>query len=116
RPARRTCPLPPLADLARLDDAAFRKLFSKSPIKRTGRNRFVRNVLIAIGNSGDATLVPEVIRLLDDPSALVRGAAVWALGRLLGAERLAMLAAQHPAQQEEPRVAEEWTAARQPAA
>src|SRR5262249_2695499 len=116
RPARRTCPLPPLADLARLDDAAFRKLFSKSPIKRTGRNRFVRNVLIAIGNSGDATLVPEVIRLLDDPSALVRGAAVWALGRLLGAERLATLARDGLARWGEPLVAEEWMAALQAAA
>jgi epoxyqueuosine reductase len=114
--ARQELTAPRLADLARLDDAAFRKLFLKSPIKRTGRNRFVRNVLIAIGNSRDATLVPEVIPLLDDPSALVRGAAVWALGRLLGAERLAMLAAQRPAQEEEPLVAEEWTAALQPAA
>jgi epoxyqueuosine reductase len=114
--ARQELTAPRLADLARLDDAAFRKLFLKSPIKRTGRNRFVRNVLIAIGNSGDATLGPEAIPLLDDPSALVRGAAVWALGRLLGAERLAMLAAQRPAQEEEPLVAEEWTAALQPAA
>ena len=71
---------PRLADLARLDDAAFRALFAKSPVKRTGRDRFVRNVLIAIGNSGDAALAREAERLLDDPSPLVRGAAVWALG------------------------------------
>jgi epoxyqueuosine reductase len=113
--ARQELSAPRLADLARLDDAAFRKLFSKSPIKRTGRNRFVRNVLIAIGNSGDATLAPEAIRLLDDPSALVRGAAVWALSRLLGAERLAMLAAERPVEEKEPLVAEEWTAAVQAA-
>jgi epoxyqueuosine reductase len=109
--ARRELQAPPLADLARLDDAAFRKMFSKSPIKRTGRNRFVRNVLIAIGNSGDATLAPEAIRLLGDPSALVRGAAVWALSRLLPAERLAALAIDHRAHESEPLVAHEWTAA-----
>ena len=107
---------PRLADLARLNDAAFRKLFSKSPIKRTGRDRFVRNVLIAIGNSGDAALAPEAIRLLDDSSALVRGAAVWALGRLLAAEQLVTLATQRRTQHDEPLVAEEWTAALQAAA
>ncbi|KAH2821313.1 hypothetical protein KXV85_002845, partial [Aspergillus fumigatus] len=68
-----------LADLARLGDAAFRALFAKSPVKRIGRDRFVRNVLIAIGNSGDAALAAEAERLLDDASPLVRGAAVWAL-------------------------------------
>ena len=77
-----TCGRRALADLARLDDAAFRALFAKSPVKRIGRDRFVRNVLIAIGNSGDATLAREAERLLDDASPLVRGAAVWALGRL----------------------------------
>src|SRR5262249_8501317 len=100
-----------LADLARLDDTAFRKMFSKSPIKRTGRNRFVRNVLIAIGNSSDATLAPEAIRLLADPSALVRGAAVWAVSRLLPAEQLAALAIDRRAHESEPLVADEWTAA-----
>jgi epoxyqueuosine reductase len=71
-----------LAELARLDDAAFRALFRKSPVKRIGRDRFVRNVLIAIGNSNDQTLVPEATRLLDDTSPLVRAMAVWALGQL----------------------------------
>ena len=80
--ARRRCTPPALAELARLDDAAFRALFAKSPVKRIGRDRFVRNVLIAIGNSGDATLAAEAERLLDDASPLVRGAAVWALSRL----------------------------------
>ncbi|WP_375158125.1 tRNA epoxyqueuosine(34) reductase QueG [Bradyrhizobium sp. RDT46] len=74
---------PALADLARLDDAAFRTLFTKSPVKRIGRDRFLRNVLIAIGNSGEAALAEEARRLLDDASPLVRGAAVWALGQLL---------------------------------
>jgi epoxyqueuosine reductase len=80
--AREALRAPELAELARLDDAQFRALFSKSPVKRTGRERFIRNVLIAIGNSGDASLVPEAERLLDDASPLVRGAAVWALARL----------------------------------
>jgi epoxyqueuosine reductase len=71
-----------LAELARLDDTAFRALFRKSPVKRIGRDRFVRNVLIAIGNSNDPTLVPEAMRLLDDASPLVRAMAVWALGQL----------------------------------
>src|SRR3569833_1005646 len=77
---------PTLAKLARLDDAAFRALFTKSPVKRIGRDRFLRNVLIAIGNSGEATLAEEARRLLDDESPLVRGAAVWALGQLLSPE------------------------------
>ncbi len=73
---------PRLAELAELDDAAFRALFSGSPIKRTGRDRFVRNVLIAIGNSGEPALLPAVERRLDDASPLVREAARWARERL----------------------------------
>jgi epoxyqueuosine reductase len=80
--ARQALVAPRLADLARLDDRSFRELFSKSPVKRIGRDRFVRNVLIAIGNSGDVTLSGTALDCLDDASALVRGAAVWALGRL----------------------------------
>lgn len=80
--AREALRTPALADLSRLDDAAFRTLFSKSPVKRIGRDRFVRNVLYAIGNSGEPTLAAEAERLLADPSPLVRGAAVWALARL----------------------------------
>jgi epoxyqueuosine reductase len=105
---------PRLADLAALDDAAFRTMFAKSPVKRSGRDRFVRNVLIAIGNSGDATLAPSAERLLADPSPLVRGAAVWALGRL-DRERLALLAAARRGENE-PQVADEWTAALAPQA
>jgi epoxyqueuosine reductase len=73
---------PPLADLLALDDAAFRKRFAGTPVKRTGRDRVLRNALIAAGNSGDATLIPAVERLLDDASPLVRAMAVWALSRL----------------------------------
>src|SRR6202041_3051402 len=81
--AREELRAPYLAELARLDDAGFRALFRKSPVKRIGRDRFIRNVLIAIGNSGDAELAAEAKALLADASPLVRGAAVWALGRLL---------------------------------
>src|SRR6202034_2124750 len=72
--ARAALRAPPLAELARLDDAAFRALFAKSPVKRVGRARFLRNVLIAIGNSGDAALADAAERLIDDVSPLVRGA------------------------------------------
>ena len=73
---------PQIADLLTLDDAAFRQLFSGSPIKRIGRDRFVRNVLIAAGNGTDAGLIAQIEVLLADPEPVVRGAAIWALGRL----------------------------------
>jgi epoxyqueuosine reductase len=73
---------PQIADLLTLDDAAFRQLFSGSPIKRIGRDRFVRNVLIAAGNGTDAGLISQIEVLLADPAPVVRGAAIWALGRL----------------------------------
>ena len=72
---------PPLAKLAALDDAGFRALFSGSPIKRIGRDRFVRNVAYAIGNSGDAGLIPAVSPLVDDPDRAVADAARWAILR-----------------------------------
>jgi epoxyqueuosine reductase len=75
---------PRLADLAQLDDTAFRQLFAGSPIKRTGRNRFVRNVLIALGNSGDKAQIPVVEALTGDEDPVVRDAAAWAVGRLRG--------------------------------
>jgi epoxyqueuosine reductase len=84
--------------------------FAKSPVKRTGRNRFVRNVLIAIGNAGDPTLAGEAERLLADASSMVRGAAIWALGRI-DAARLAHLATQYRAVESDPSVQEEWSAA-----
>ncbi len=90
--ARAELRAPSLAELARLDDAGFRALFSKSPVKRIGRDRFLRNVLVAIGNSGDHALAAEAERLSSDPSPLVRGAAVWALSRLLPAKKLRGLA------------------------
>ncbi len=107
--AREALRAPRLADLARLDDAAFRALFAKSPVKRIGRTRFIRNVLIAIGNSGDASLAGEAERLLDDASPLVRGAAIWALGRL-DRERFAHAAAGHRVHETDPDVQAEWTA------
>jgi epoxyqueuosine reductase len=100
---------PTLAELARLDDPAFRVLFAKSPVKRIGRDRFVRNVLIAIGNSDEVSLALEAERLLTDASALVRGAAVWALGRLK-AHRLEAHA-HHRAMESDPDVRDEWSAA-----
>ena len=73
---------PALADLLKLDDAGFRQLFSGSPIKRIGRDRFVRNCLIAAGNSGDPALAAQVRNLADDPDDVVAEAARWALARL----------------------------------
>jgi epoxyqueuosine reductase len=84
---------PSLAELSQLDDTSFRALFTKSPIKRIGRDRFTRNVLIAIGNSGDAALAGNARQLLADPNPVVRGAAVWALSRLLPSTEFADLAA-----------------------
>ena len=101
---------PALAELARLDDAAFRVRFRLSPIKRTGRDRFLRNVLIAMGNSGNPSLAPEAQRLLNDPSPLVRGAAVWALARLKPAD-FAQVAVDRRAQEKDPEVIEELDAA-----
>ncbi len=80
--ARRELESPLLSDLLTLDDTGFRALFAKSPIKRIKRDRFIRNVLIAAGNSGDTALIPPVRRLLDDPSELVRAMAVWAMKEL----------------------------------
>ncbi|MEQ8246574.1 MAG: tRNA epoxyqueuosine(34) reductase QueG [Alphaproteobacteria bacterium] len=99
---------PALADLVGLTDGAFRDLFRKSPIKRTGRARFVRNVLIAIGNSGDRTLLPHVVERLRDESPLVRAMAVWALGRLGDADTLDRLASDHRAAETDPQVLKEW--------
>jgi epoxyqueuosine reductase len=93
--ARADLERPALADLARLDDDGFRSLFAASPIKRIGHARFLRNVLIAVGNSGDADLAPLAEARLEDESPLVRGAAIWALRRLApakaDAQRLASL-------------------------
>src|SRR5690606_19964399 len=90
--ARNDLKSPALADLARLDDAAFRALFAGSPVKRLGYPRFLRNVMIAIGNSGSAELAPLAERRLADPEPLIRGAAIWATRRLVAPERAAALA------------------------
>ena len=99
---------PSLAELARLDDAAFRTLFTKSPVKRIGRDRFIRNVLIAIGNANDADLAIEARRLLDDESPLVRGAAVWALSQLMMPEAFAALASDKAGVERDESVRNEW--------
>jgi epoxyqueuosine reductase len=102
---------PDLAELARLDDGAFRSLFAKSPVKRIGRDRFVRNVLIAIGNSNLGAFAVEAERRLDDESPLVRGAAVWALSQLMGREEFAALAARALNAEANDGVRAEWTMA-----
>jgi len=106
--ARAELRAPSLAELARLDEGAFRALFAKSPVKRIGRDRFIRNVLIAIGNSADAALAPEAERLLDDASALVRGAAVWALSRLITPDAFLALAKRATAGEADAAVRAEW--------
>ncbi|MBL8589111.1 MAG: tRNA epoxyqueuosine(34) reductase QueG [Methylobacteriaceae bacterium] len=102
---------PPLAELAGLDDAAFRARFSGSPVKRLGRARFLRNVMIACGNSGDAALLPATRAALGDESPLVRGAAVWALSRLADRATRRAAAAAALAQERDPLVREEWASA-----
>ncbi|TPK20817.1 tRNA epoxyqueuosine(34) reductase QueG [Mesorhizobium sp. B2-5-9] len=103
---------PPLADLLALDDAGFRAFFSGSPIKRIGRDRFVRNVLIAAGNSCDGALVGVVRDLLGDASPLVRGAAIWALARLVPETEYAERAANGLNSEDDAAVREEWRLAR----
>jgi epoxyqueuosine reductase len=106
--AREALKGPALGDLAKLDDPAFRALFSKSPIKRIGRDRFIRNVLYAIGNSGEVSLMLVVEPLLADASPLVRGAAVWAARQLVPG-RINGLRAGLP--ETDPDVLAEWTSA-----
>ena len=94
--------------LLRLDDTAFRSLFSGTPVKRTGRDRFVRNALVAAGNSGDAGLLPVVLTLLDDASPLVRAMAVWAVRRLADAATVDDVR-RRTAQEQDAAVLAEWT-------
>jgi epoxyqueuosine reductase len=100
--------LAPLDELAALDDAAFRARFATTPVKRTGRDRFVRNVVCAIGNSGDAALVPVAADLTSDSSPLVRGMAVWASRRLLDAEAFQRLKSSQAPREGDASVAEDW--------
>jgi epoxyqueuosine reductase len=99
---------PSLASLLTLDDAAFRALFAGSPVKRIGRTRFLRNVLIASGNSGESGLIGPIEYHLADPSPLVRGAAVWALGQLMERTRFATLAIHHAVKENDADVLTEW--------
>ena len=99
---------PQLADLVQLDDAAFRAVFSGSPVKRLGRNRFVRNVLIAIGNSGISELVVFVEARLVDESPIVRAMAVWALARLLPTQHFQQIRLRHEKRETDTEVLKEW--------
>lgn len=99
---------PLLADLIMLDDTAFREVFAGSPIKRTGRDRFIRNVLIAIGNTRNAGYARLVMPLLNDASPLVRAMAVWALSRILKSDEFEKLRARHAAQETDADVRAEW--------
>jgi epoxyqueuosine reductase len=106
---RGVCDNPPLAELLLLDDAGFRARFRGTPIKRTGRDRFLRNALIAAGNSGDVSLVPPVEARLDDASPLVRAMAAWALARLAPVRFNALRAAR--GNDPDPVVRSEWLGA-----
>jgi len=107
--AREDLSSPSLADLVALDDSGFRKLFAGSPVKRLGHARFLRNVLIAIGNSADLSLVPAVEARLADPEPLIRGAAIWALRRL-DAARADRAALAFLPRESDAEVRAEWTA------
>ncbi|HUR44218.1 MAG TPA: tRNA epoxyqueuosine(34) reductase QueG, partial [Aestuariivirga sp.] len=99
---------PSLSELLQLDDASFRRKFSGSPVKRTGRDRFLRNVLIAAGNSGDPSHVPRINELLGDASALVRAMAVWALSQLAPRDQFEALKSRHFAGESDEAVRGEW--------
>ncbi|MBD9451668.1 MULTISPECIES: tRNA epoxyqueuosine(34) reductase QueG [unclassified Rhizobium] len=94
--AREDLKEPSIEYLLGLDDAAFRTFFSGSPVKRIGRDRFIRNVLIAAGNSNDRRFVEQCRKLSEDPSPVVRGMAIWAMSRLLEAGEFSAFAAQRP--------------------
>jgi Uncharacterized Fe-S protein len=105
--AREDLKEPSLALLLTLDDAAFRSFFSGSPVKRIGRDRFVRNALIAAGNSAEAGLIEPCLKLARDPSPMVRGMAVWALRRLMPPEEFQRFSASRR-QKDDPEVLDEW--------
>ena len=101
----------PLAELAGLDDAAFRRRFAGTPVKRAGRDRFLRNVLIAIGNSSQFDLADTAVARLDDPAPIVRAMAAWAAARLLPAEQILALRERFGPGETDPAVKDEWMAA-----
>jgi epoxyqueuosine reductase len=107
--AREDLKSPALSDLATLDDAGFRSLFSGSPVKRLGYARFLRNVMIALGNSGDRHLAPLAERRLADPSPLIRGAAIWAIRQLADLQEADALAARFAPLEKDDAVRAEWT-------
>ena len=106
--AREDLKAPALADLLEFDDPSFRAFFSGSPIKRIGRDRFIRNVLIAAGNSAEEKLIPACERLLGDESPLVRGAAIWALSRLMASGKFDALRRRMRPLEPHPQVQAEW--------
>ncbi len=99
---------PRLGDLVQLDDTTFRQVFSGSPVKRLGRDRFIRNVLIAIGNSGISELIPHVDAKLNDESPLVRAMAIWALSRLVSPRLFKKSREFHRADEIDIEVQREW--------
>lgn len=108
--AREELKNPKLADLLKLDDPAFRKFFSGSPIKRIGRNRFIRNALIAAGNSGDVSLLEHVDRLMGDLDATVRGTAVWACRQLVAPDEFSQRKTEALRLETDAQVLAEWGA------
>lgn len=109
--ARAELASPPLAELASMDESQFRRFFAGGPIKRIGHVRFLRNVLLAIGNSGDASLVPLILSRLDHEAPLVRGMAVWALAQLIPSNEFAVEALRRRAAEADGGVQEEWDVA-----
>ncbi|MCJ2014155.1 tRNA epoxyqueuosine(34) reductase QueG [Methylobacterium sp. J-076] len=109
--ARDDLAAPDLRRLAALDDGGFRRLFAGTPVKRTGRDRFLRNVMIAVGNSGEPGLADAAVERLGDASPLVRGMAVWACGRLLDGAAFAELHRRYGAGEADGHVREEWALA-----
>jgi epoxyqueuosine reductase len=99
---------PPLRELLVLDDATFRARFRGTPVKRTGRDRVVRNALIAAGNSNDKSLLEVIQPLMTDPAPVVRAMAIWAFARLADAASLAELRSIHAGQETDTDVQQEW--------
>ena len=106
---------PKLAELATLDDAEFRQFFTASPVKRIGRDRFIRNVLVALGNSHDSSAWAAIKPLLEDASPLVRGAAVWAASQILDAAPFAAIREEFLEQELDLDVCLEWSQSPRPA-
>ena len=105
--------MPALAELLQLDDTAFRKFFAGSPVRRAGHIRFLRNVLVATGNSGDRRLIPLILTHLRHSDPLVRGMAVWALSELVPISKLRAMAADYITKETDKAVATEWEEALQ---